>query len=174
MCRVWSQELLSVRLNQKSESTVSCSFLPWHFSSLSFCLLFLLHPSSFSISISLCSPSPPLPFLLLFITLFPPIFPSHSSLLFLFTLPPPSSSSLSLLLKDPSWDQVNLEVASSRKFKWLRERMGGSSPHTTLLNQIKNFVLTDEVDVRVLHNTLKRQVNNNVSSRNSFLVSVEM
>ena len=37
--------------------------------------------------------------------------------------------------------------------------MGGSSPHTTLLNQIKNFVLTDEVDVRMLHNTLKRQVN---------------
>lgn len=53
---------------------------------------------------------------------------------------------------------MNLEIASSRKFKWLRERMGGSSPHTTLLNQIKNFILTDEVDTRSLHNTLKRQV----------------
>ena len=70
--------------------------------------------------------------------------------------PPPLPSSLP---QAPNWDQVNLEVASSRKFKWLRERMGGSSPHTTLLNQIKNFVLTDEVDIRMLHNTLKRQVN---------------
>ena len=53
---------------------------------------------------------------------------------------------------------MNLEIASSRKFKWLRERKGGSSPHTTLLNQIKNFILTDEVDVRSLYNTLRRQV----------------
>ena len=37
--------------------------------------------------------------------------------------------------------------------------MGSSSPHTTLLNQIKNFVLTDEVEVKSLHNTLQRQVN---------------
>ena len=49
------------------------------------------------------------------------------------------------------------EIASSRKFKWLRERKGGSSPHTTLLTQIKNFILTDEVDIRSLHTTLKRQ-----------------
>ena len=56
------------------------------------------------------------------------------------------------------WDPVNLEIASSRKFKWLRERVGGSSPHTMLLNQIKNFVLTDEVDVKKISNTMKRQV----------------
>ena len=53
---------------------------------------------------------------------------------------------------------MNLEIASSRKFKWLRERMVGSSPHTTLLNQIKNFVLTDEVDVNSLRSCLGRQV----------------
>ena len=51
-----------------------------------------------------------------------------------------------------------MEIASSRKFKWLRERMVGSSPHTTLLNQIKNFVLTDEVDVNSLRSCLGRQV----------------
>ncbi len=49
------------------------------------------------------------------------------------------------------------EIASSRKFKWLRGRKGSSSPHTTLLTQIKNFILTDEVDIRSLHTTLKRQ-----------------
>ncbi len=49
------------------------------------------------------------------------------------------------------------QIASSRKFKWLRERKGGSSPHTTLLTQIKNLILTDEVNVRSLHLSLKRQ-----------------
>lgn len=57
-----------------------------------------------------------------------------------------------------SWDPVNLEIASSRKFKWLRERVGGSSQHTMLLNQIKNFILTDEVDIKLLNSILKRQV----------------
>ena len=61
-------------------------------------------------------------------------------------------------MQDSGWEQVNLEIASSRKFKWLRERMVGSSPHTTLLNQIKNFVLTDEVDVNSLRSCLGRQV----------------
>ena len=58
------------------------------------------------------------------------------------------------------WDPVNLEIASSRKLKWLRERVGTSSPHTMLLNQIKNFVLTDEVNVKVLSFSLKTQVRN--------------
>ncbi len=55
------------------------------------------------------------------------------------------------------WDKMSNEIASSRKFKWLRERKGGSSPHTTLLTQVKNLILTDEVDIRSLHATLKRQ-----------------
>lgn len=38
--------------------------------------------------------------------------------------------------------------------------MGGSSHHTMLLNQIKNFVLTDDVDVKLLTTTLQRQVIN--------------
>ena len=38
--------------------------------------------------------------------------------------------------------------------------MGGSSHHTMLLNQIKNFVLTDDVDVKLLTTTLQRQVHN--------------
>lgn len=66
--------------------------------------------------------------------------------------------------QDSGWEQVNLEIASSRKFKWLRERMFGSSPHTTLLNQIKNFVLTDEVDVTSLHSCLGRQVRQSVAN----------
>ena len=58
---------------------------------------------------------------------------------------------------------MNLEIASSRKFKWLRERMVGSSPHTTLLNQIKSFVLTDEVDVNSLRSCLGRQVTSKIT-----------
>jgi E3 ubiquitin-protein ligase HERC2 len=65
---------------------------------------------------------------------------------------------INLCIQDSGWEQVNLEIASSRKFKWLRERMVGSSLHTTLLNQIKNFVLTDEVDVNSLRGCLGRQV----------------
>ena len=57
-----------------------------------------------------------------------------------------------------SWDPVTLEIASSRKFRWLRERVGMSSHHTLLLNQIKNFVFTDDVDVNKLCTALKRQV----------------
>ena len=57
-----------------------------------------------------------------------------------------------------SWNQVNVDIVSSRKFKWLRHRMGGASQHTQLLAQIKNFVLTDEVDVRALLPTLRKQV----------------
>lgn len=57
-----------------------------------------------------------------------------------------------------SWDQTNPDITSGRKFKWLRERRDGSSPHTTLLTQIKNFILTDEGDIKTLHHTLKRQV----------------
>ena len=54
-----------------------------------------------------------------------------------------------------SWNQVNVDIVSSRKFKWLRHR---ASQHTQLLAQIKNFVLTDEVDVRALLPTLRKQV----------------
>ena len=36
--------------------------------------------------------------------------------------------------------------------------MGGLSQSTQLLGQIKNFVLTEEVDVRFLHSTVKKQV----------------
>lgn len=68
------------------------------------------------------------------------------------------SSFLSSSSQKSSWDSLNLEIASSRKFKWLRERVSGSSPHTLLLNQIKSFVLTDEVVVKTLTKTLKRQV----------------
>lgn len=57
-----------------------------------------------------------------------------------------------------SWSPVTFEIASSRKFKWLRERVGTSSHHTLLLNQIKNFVITDDVDVKILCKVLKRQV----------------
>ena len=51
-----------------------------------------------------------------------------------------------------------MEIASSRKFKWLRDRVGGSSQYALLINQIKNFILTDEVNVKLLSTTLKRQV----------------
>lgn len=61
-----------------------------------------------------------------------------------------------------SWDQTNPDIASGRKFKWLRERKGGSSPHTTLLMQIKNFILTSEVDITTLHHTLKRQASSGI------------
>jgi E3 ubiquitin-protein ligase HERC2 len=57
-----------------------------------------------------------------------------------------------------SWDKANSDITSGRKFKWLRERRDGSSLRTTLLTQIKNFVLTDEGNLGVLHNTLQRQV----------------
>lgn len=57
-----------------------------------------------------------------------------------------------------TWDSVSHEIVSSKKFKWLRERMGGHSLHTTLLHQMKNFVLSDEGDVKVLLGTLKTQV----------------
>ena len=57
-----------------------------------------------------------------------------------------------------SWDPVTLEITSSRKFRWLRERVGMSSHHTLLLNQIKNFIFTDDVDVNKLCTALKRQV----------------
>ena len=53
-----------------------------------------------------------------------------------------------------TWDEANPEIASGRKFKWLRERRVGS----TLLNQIKNFILAEEVDIKLLDQTLKRQV----------------
>ena len=36
--------------------------------------------------------------------------------------------------------------------------MGGLSQSTQLLGQIKNFVLTEEVDVKSLHTTLRKQV----------------
>lgn len=62
------------------------------------------------------------------------------------------------LSQNMSWTPVTLEIASSRKFKWLRERVGTSSHHTLLLNQIKNFVFTDDVDVKMLCTVLKRQV----------------
>lgn len=61
------------------------------------------------------------------------------------------------LSQGSKWNEVSNEIASSRKFKWLRERKGGSSPHTTLLQQIKNFILTDEVDIHSMDTTLRRQ-----------------
>ena len=51
-----------------------------------------------------------------------------------------------------------MDIVGGRKFKWLRDRMGGVSQSTQLLGQIKNFVLTEEVDVRLLHSTVKKQV----------------
>ena len=36
--------------------------------------------------------------------------------------------------------------------------MGGISQSTQLLSQIKNFVLTEEVNVRFLHSTVRKQV----------------
>ena len=57
-----------------------------------------------------------------------------------------------------TWDSVSDEIVSSKKFKWLRERMGGHSLHTTLLNQMKSFVVAEEGDAKGLLGTLQKQV----------------
>ena len=109
MCRVWSLKSGFLLESTGNLSQLSlCSFLPWHFSSLSFRLLFLLllflyfHFSLFSIA------PPPIPSSLhhslpshFSLTFFPPILPSSSYSLSLLPLPPPSSSSLSLLPLPP-------------------------------------------------------------------------
>ena len=51
-----------------------------------------------------------------------------------------------------------MEIVGGRKFKWLRNKMGGVSQSTQLLGQIKTFVLTEEVNVRSLHATVRKQV----------------
>ncbi len=53
--------------------------------------------------------------------------------------------------------QMDPKIAGGRKFKWLREKRGGSQ-HATLQAQIKNFILMDDVDIRLLHKSLQRQV----------------
>ena len=51
-----------------------------------------------------------------------------------------------------------MDIVGGRKFKWLRDQMGGVSQSSQLLGQIKTFVLTEEVDVKALHYTLRKQV----------------
>ena len=90
-----------------------------------------------------------------------PSLPHSLSLSLSLSLSPPSLSP-SLPQSSSSWDQVNMDIVGGRKFKWLRDRMGGISQSTQLLGQIKNFVLTEEVEVRFLHSTLRRQVRHTV------------
>ena len=51
-----------------------------------------------------------------------------------------------------------MDIVGGRKFRWLRDRMGGLSQSTQLLAQIKNFILMEEVNVRYLQATVRKQV----------------
>ena len=68
-----------------------------------------------------------------------------------------------------STDPVALEIANSRKFKWLRERVGTSSQRAFLLNQINNFIFSDDVDVKMLCMVLKRQVKYQLSTKRTIV-----
>ena len=50
-------------------------------------------------------------------------------------------------------------MMGSRKFKWLRDRLGAASstPYSSLMQQIKQFVLSEN-DVRAIEMALTRQV----------------
>lgn len=56
-------------------------------------------------------------------------------------------------------ENIEGKMMGSRKFKWLRDRLGAASstPYSSLMQQIKQFVL-GENDVRAMEMALTRQV----------------
>lgn len=59
----------------------------------------------------------------------------------------------------PAHENIEEKMLGSRKFKWLRDRLGATSstPYSSLMQQIKQFVLSGS-DVGSMEMTLNRQV----------------
>ena len=58
-----------------------------------------------------------------------------------------------------SWKPVVSAVTSTRKFKWLRQRLTGCSAQTDLMHNIVEFVMYENaIDIEKLRKSLHRQV----------------
>lgn len=64
-----------------------------------------------------------------------------------------------LTIFQDSWSPVYSVVTNSQKFKWLRQRLTGSTADTALMSKITEFILYEHpIDIEKLRKSLHHQV----------------